>query len=124
MPKISHYSLHINCDGAPLKEYDTKFDGRNVTCWIESKAGKVSLSLWRPFLSLRERIHLLFAQTFHIYMKNEHSHVAMHVGIHIDGAWAKGKAIPAGYDCECEGLRVDSTRVKPFQFTNLSLTGE
>lgn len=38
------YDVHIECGGSTLEEYSVQAedDGRTISCWIPSEAGKVS----------------------------------------------------------------------------------
>ena len=41
----------------------------------------------------------------------------------MDGKKVKGKAVRRKKSAECDGLRVNSTTLKPFQFATLALSG-
>jgi hypothetical protein len=42
MPTFKSFAIHIECDGEKLEEFEVREGEDIVTCWIESKVGKVS----------------------------------------------------------------------------------
>lgn len=52
MPRLGYCDAGIEVDGNRLEEYGTQTDGKTVTTWVESEAGKVMYTLSEPLTRL------------------------------------------------------------------------
>lgn len=101
-------SAAIRLDGRDLPHFEETFDkdGKTVTCWIPSVAGK-SYSVW-------------FKMT-----KDVAPGAFISGRIYLDGARreARGSIIGFGETAERYAARVSTTEERPFVFGNIALTG-
>ncbi|RDB28689.1 hypothetical protein Hypma_014844 [Hypsizygus marmoreus] len=56
--QLNGFEVHVNVDGAHIPEYSMKAeqDGKTISCWIPSEAGKCFTVTWRPVIGRPDEI--------------------------------------------------------------------
>ena len=124
MPKLRGLSISILCEDKTLDEYATEIENDNVvTCWIPSEAGKVSEKS-SPQIYM---IHKIQCFTIHWRVDQDSPLRLSSKGFHcsMDGHVLQRLLFPSNIPKgTIDGVRTGPSSLRPFQFSNMNLTGE
>ncbi|TDL17091.1 hypothetical protein BD410DRAFT_794660 [Rickenella mellea] len=108
--RLHDYVAEVSCEGVVLEEYGTSIadDGKTVSCWIQSEAGKHFVITWK--IDSEDGSRGILGRTY------------------VDGSLIGCRACFGGDQRvntkQYEGAEIDDTTCKPFRFAQIPLTDE
>jgi len=124
--QLKGFTAWISVESAELASYnvETTDDGKKVTCWVPSEAGKAS---WH-FITAGVGLMLFCYQKFEVLwtMPRRGNSAELSGRVTVDGMMCGGKMMGSNSRkvifCK-RGFSTSPTTVKPFTFGELKLTG-